>query len=373
MKVPEPRQLPSGKYLIEVMVSGKRMSKTFPTPEQAKAWAAAVKTDLLQISAEEEQQRRGNITLTKAIDRYLADRENIISPSTYKGYKEVQRNRLQSLMPMVVSKITTADVQRAINEDAKRLRTKSIKNALRVVLPVIEEYHQNINVHRLRLPQQYKEEHAYLQVEDMIKLFTAIQGDLCELPILMATWLCMRRSEIFGLCWDCVDFENNSIIIKRTYVVDKEKGYILREATKTVGSRRILEDCPGYIMDKLKAYPRTAGTDRIFTMSPNTPYRNLEKICAKNDITFPGFHGLRHTNASVMASLKIIDVVAMSIGGWSTDVTMKKVYEHVFSADKKSAVNSINSYFQSVLAGKIPEITSEITNSKTEPLEPQRS
>ena len=47
-------------------------------------------------------------------------------------------------------------------------------------------------------------------------LFEAIQGSPVEIPILLAVWLGMRRSEIMGLCWDSIDFEHSKILIQRT-------------------------------------------------------------------------------------------------------------------------------------------------------------
>ena len=79
----------------------------------------------------------------------------------------------------------------------------------------------------------------------------------------------------------------------------------------------------------------------------------MRDICERNGIDFVGVHGLRHTNASVMLSLGIVDKVAMARGGWSTDVTMKSVYQHVFPDDKVSATALVDTYFSGVAEGKI--------------------
>ena len=196
-----------------------------------------------------------------------------------------------------------------------------------------------------------------------MELFDAIRGSSVELPILLAVWLGMRRSEIMGLCWDCVDFEKKQIHIRRTYIRDKEKGYVLTDNTKTVASRRSL-DCPDYILTKLEAYTPNSRNGQVFKMHPNTIYKLMRDICARNGIDFVGVHGLRHTNASIMLSLGIVDKVAMARGGWSTDVTMKSVYQHVFADDKKAAGILVDSYFERVAEGKFAtEIATE--NEKT--------
>ena len=355
---PKPVLRPSGKWGCQVMVDGKRVYVDGDTPEEANARAIAVRAGLLEQKDERAEEKRGNITLEDAIDLYIKSRENVLSPSTINGYKEIKRNRFKTIMDMKVRDIDQQDLQEAINEDAKTVSHKTVKNALGLVSSVLAEY-KDINVKRLRLPREKKTEHAFLDDKGMIDLFDAIRGSSVEIPILMAVWLGMRRSEILGLCWDCVDFKEKKIHVRRTYLKDKEEGYILVENTKTKASTRTM-DCPDYILSKLKDYTPDKRTGRVFTMHPNTIYKILPDICERHGIDFVGVHGLRHTNASVMLSLGIVDKVAMARGGWSTDITMKSVYQHVFADDKKAANILVDTYFSGVAEGKVAtEIATE--------------
>ena len=360
---PRPALLPSERWRCQFYVNGKRNSVTADTPEEAHAQAVALRAGLLQESADRAEQKKGNLTLADAIDLFIQRRENVLSPSTINGYKEIKRNRFQSLQKMTVRDIDEQDLQQAINEDAKTVSHKTIKNALALVASVLSEY-KDIDPKRLRLPRAKKMEHAYLDETGMINLFDAIRGSSVEIPILMAVWLGMRRSEILGLCWDCVDFKAKQIHVRRTYLRDKEKGYVLVENTKTTASTRVLP-CPDYILTKLADYTPNRRTGRVFTMHPNTIYKLMRDICERNGIDFVGVHGLRHTNASVMLSLGIVDKVAMARGGWSTDVTMKSVYQHVFADDKKTAGVLVDTYFAGVAEGK----TSHETSHKKEETE----
>lgn len=351
---PRPVLLPSGSWRVQIMVDGERISITSETPERAHALALAEKEGLIQKKKEEENNRRGNITLSAAIDKYIQVRENVLSPSTQNGYKEIKRNRMQSIMGTKVSRIDEVAIQAAVNEDAKNVSAKTIKNALGLVVAVVSEYH-DINIKRIRMPQRKRKEHAYLDEQGMIDFFDAIRGSYVEIPLLLATWLGMRRSEIMGLCWDCIDFENNKINVRRTYVKTADgSDYILRDEMKTEASRRVL-DCPSYIMQKLNEYTPLHREGRVFNMHPNSLYKKMKSICEKNNIEFVGVHGLRHTNASVMLSLGIIDKVAMARGGWSTDVTMRSVYQHLFQPDKDAAGEKVDSYFDSISKGVSPK------------------
>ena len=55
-----------------------------------------------------------------------------------------------------------------------------------------------------------------------------------------------------------------------------------------------------------------------------------------------------------MLSLGIIDKIAMARGGWSTEYTLKMVYQHVFQADQIQADKTIDAFFNSKLHTNLP-------------------
>lgn len=343
---PKPTLLSSGAWRCQVMVNGRRESVTADTPEEAHAAAIALKAGLLE-RAERESPAR--ITLHDAITKYIEDRRSVLSPSTVRSYKETQRNRIQSLQQMRVMDITENDLQIAISAEAKAGRAaKTIKNDITLAVSVLSLY-KSINTKRLKYPQRVKKEHTYLDTDEIITLISACEGDRAEIPILLALWLGLRRSEILGLCWDAIDFKSRKIRIQRALVRDDQGIYSIKDYTKNESSRRVV-DCPSYILDKLATYPG-AREGRVFKINDTSfIYDRLKIICDREGITFPGVHGLRHTNASVMLSLGIMDKYAMARGGWSTDYTMKNVYQHLFSEDKQSADDAINKFFESKIA-----------------------
>lgn len=351
---PKPVELPSGSFRCRLRVGAKYITATDRDPEVAHARVLAQRAGLLETMEAEERAKKGDITLTKAIDKYIEDRDNVLSPATIRGYRVIQRNRFKSLMQKKIKEIDESELQKALNEDSKTVGSKTIKNSIGFIMAVVSEY-KDINTKRIKMPQRKKAEHKYLDEEGLIDLFEAIRGIPTEIPILLAVWLGMRRSEILGLCWDCVDFENKQIKVYRTYLPTENGDYVLREGTKTEASRRTV-DCPDYILSKLNAYQpdKSKRTGRVFTMHINAIYEQLRSVCQKNGIEFVGVHGLRHTNASVMLSLGIIDKIAMARGGWSTDVTMKQVYQHLFQSDKQSSGEKLDTFFEQIAKGVNP-------------------
>lgn len=349
---PKPQELPSGKWRCQILSLG--ISVIDDDPEAAHAKALALKAGVIAKKDEDAAEKKGGITLTKAIDKHIQIRENVLSPSTINGYREIQRNRFPKLMAMQIKDIDFFALQAAINDEAEKVGRKTIMNALTLVTAVLSDYGQETNIKKLKLPQRKKKAAQYYEEKELIELFDLIRGSFIELPILLGTWLGLRRSEIFGLCWDAVDFEAGTIEIKRTYVKDKESGYVLRDEMKTAESRRTLS-CPGYILSKLNEYaPKSKRKGRIFMMHPNTPYQTLKDMCERSGLKFVGVHGLRHTNASVMVSLGIMDKYIMAEGGWSTDHTMKKVYQHVFESGRKGAAEKRDDFFKDISTGVNP-------------------
>lgn len=345
---PKPRELPSGAWRCEIMVDGKRISVTESDPQVAHAKALALKAGVI-----EEQKKKASraMTLKEAIEEYIKNRTEVLSPATIRGYHVILNNRFPALMKTPVKNIDENAIQAAINEDAKNVSAKTLKNAVGLVVAVVSRY-QQINTKLIRFPQRQRKEHAYLDGDQIIKLILACDGDYAEIPILLGLWLGMRRSEIMGLQWESIDFDSRKIHVNHSLVFDKDDEPVIKAAMKTETSNRTL-DCPAYILGKLDAYQpdKKKRTGTVFKMGINTPYENLERICKREGIPFVGIHGLRHTNASVMLSLGIVDKIAMARGGWATKDTMERIYQHLFSSDKANADTAINNYFEALLSG----------------------
>ena len=344
---PKPRELPSGAWRCEIMVSGQRVNVTESDPQVAHAKALAIKAGIIE---EQKKKAAKTMTLKEAIEEYISNRSEVLSPATIRGYHVILDNRFPSLMKTQVKNIDENAIQAAVNEDAKKVSAKTLKNAVGLVVAVVSRY-QPINTKMIRFPQRQRKEHAYLDGDQIIKLILACDGDYAEIPILLGLWLGMRRSEIMGLQWESIDFENRKIHVDHSLVFDKDDEPIIKQAMKTETSNRTL-DCPNYILGKLDAYQpdKTKRTGTVFKMGINTPYENLERICKREGIPFVGIHGLRHTNASVMLSLGIVDKIAMARGGWATKDTMERIYQHLFSSDKANADTAINNYFEALLS-----------------------
>lgn len=332
------KKLPSGSWRIRVFIgedeNGKKRTKSFTAPTRWQCEREA--EEFLKCLSEEKQK----VTIGQAIDDYIKAKENVISPSTIRGYNIIRRTRLQSLMDVDVSELDSYKMQMAINIDAPNLSRKSISEAKNLVLTALRMYgiRPDINVTLPAKKPKIKELPPAERIADIV-----IGTDI-ELPCLLAMWLSLRMSEVRGLQFQ--DIKDGVITVQRArmYLDGKE---VLREVNKTVTSTRQLT-LPQYIKDMIEKIPHKEETDFIVNKGYSFIKKHFDALMKENGIDMT-FHDLRHINASVMLMLGVPDKYAMERGGWSTTSTLKSVYQHTFSDERKQVDETIDEFFNSIV------------------------
>ena len=155
-----------------------------------------------------------------------------------------------------------------------------------------------------------------------------------------------RRSEMLGLEWKDVDFDNNIICVRRTSNYTAERG-TYTDTTKTKRSQRTLK-ISSYIMGMLNELKREQDenaikygnkwveTDRLFTkwngepMNNQTPYGWLKEFCENNELPFYGLHSFRHFAASSLINAGLDVTTVSGALGHSNSTTTLNVYSHQF-------------------------------------------
>ena len=286
------------------------------------------------------------MTLSEAIDKYIESKENILSPSTVRGYLQIKRNSFKSIMNLKLKTIDNRKLQQAVNIECTEKSEKTIRNAYGLVKTVMHEYAPDTLLD-VKLPQKKKYNANYLTPQQIPILINAIKGDTAELGILLALWLGLRRSEIIALTWNCYDKENRILHIKKAAVPDKTEKYVLK-APKTTESERDLI-VPEYIANILDNTLHKAEDEPIIKIAGSTIWKHLDRICEKNGLPLVRVHDLRHTSASIDLLLGTPERYAMERGGWSNAQTMRKVYQHTFTDAKTEAEQNYNNYLENLI------------------------
>lgn len=336
MKTPKARKLPSGAWFCRVRVDGQDVSITRPTEKEAVAEAMAVKAGLKK--AEKAPRKKA---LTVAIDEYISTRENILSPSTIRGYKAIQKSRFQNMMQKDIHSVTPEQWQQAVNLEAKKkITAKTLTNAWRFIASVIyEATGQRLNI---RLPQIIPNERPFLTPEQIPVFVEAVHGTSVEIPALLAL-SSLRRSEFMNLRWKDIDLKNGVLHVNGAAVYGPDGTLVRKQETKNKSSRRTVP-----IIEPLQAALEQVDQtgEYIVTMAPNAIMCHVNRICKKNSLPEVGLHGLRHSFASLAYHLNIPEKVVMEIGGWSNDQTMRKIYTHISRKDVDNHAEIFTNFFK---------------------------
>ena len=353
MKIPKARKLPSGNWFVRVQVDGQTVSITQPTEKACIAEAVALKTG----AREARTAAPGDKTVSAAIDEYIAARQNVLSPSTIRGYRIIQRNRFQGAMTARIGSITPQRWQTIVNAEAKMCSAKTLKNAWGFLGSVIRE--ATGREVAVRLPQVVEAERPFLD-QDQIRVFLrGIHGDSAETAALLAL-SSLRQSEILGLRWEDVDLKNGVIHVRGAAVPDEHNQLVRKAENKNQTSRR---DVPiiAPLAEALREEPHRTGP--VVTVGRWIIFRHINRVCRENDLPEVGIHGLRHSFASLAYELQIPEKVAMEIGGWSDDRTMRKIYTHIAERSRKNFGREFTRFFD-VPEGKENENCNENCNEK---------
>lgn len=337
----KPTQLPSGAWRCKVYIGkdavGKKQFISITRVDYYDCLEEAVK---IAKHHHETERNPMMLTLGEALDKYIEMKNNVLSQATIRGYSAIRKNHLQPEMSMPLKNITNNVAQRAINREAADCSAKTVKNIYGVLTAVMKQFaNRELSV---KLPQCQPYEGAVLEEEDLRRLIQALDGEAIEVPVLLALFLGLRRSEIAALTHDDYDPKDKTLSITKAKVPDKNNQFVIK-TTKTVKSNRKIS-VPPYLAERLEK--RIENDVEFCTVTPSYICTKLGKICLANDIPKIRLHDLRHQNASVMLALGVADKYAMERGGWSSNATMKNIYQHTMSSEKKNVDERINDYFQ---------------------------
>lgn len=300
---------------------------------------------MIKSGLKQPEEKADETILTKAIDSYIEIRSNVLSPCTIRCYRSLQRNHMKSLMTAKISALSARSVQAAINDDAKKSSAKTVRNAFGLVAAVIAE-RSGLDLSRIKLPQREHKEKAILDAAQLSQLFKATVGSDIEIQVLLAACLGLRRSEILAMQWDAIDTDKSTITVKAA-MVPNENGKFVLKGTKTEKSYRTLS-APKYLIERLRGLSRHPD-GFLFHVTAATMEAHLKRICQDNGLPPIGYHALRHTNASIMLSLNVPDKYAMERGGWSSNDTMKNIYQHTMTNERRAVNTTVDEYFETLM------------------------
>lgn len=332
IKIPKAKQLPSGSW--HIYLAAEKQPITEATKDLCEAKARAFRAGFI-----EKQKKLPALTWSKAIDQYIADRSESLSPETIRGYRVIQRNRFQDIMQKPIS--TPVKWQAEINTALSSLSDKSVKNAwgLMTVIMRVNE----IPVPRVLFPVPEKNEREFLDPQQIIAFCEAARGDTCEMAMLLGLHS-LRMSEIKALRFpESFDLKNGSILVSGAVVRDEHNKEVFKNRNKTKQSARTVP----IMIPRLKELLETrTETGYVVQQATSTVNRHIRAITEKEGLPHITEHCLRHSFASLGYHLNLSEIEVMSMGGWSDSSTVHNIYQHLAQRDRLKAENKMAKFYR---------------------------
>lgn len=330
------KKLPSGRWRCRVYdgtdPAGKKIYKSFTADSKKEAELLAA-----QYAASRKSTVSKDRTLADAYARYIEIKKNTISPATVREYSRAAKADFPELMPLRLSRLTQEAVQSAVNVMSANHSPKSVRNAHGLLSAVLSMFAPEIRLNT-RLPQSRKPDLYVPTEQEVEKLVRSIRGTELEKAVLLAAFGSLRRSECSALMIS--DIEGDIIHVNKAIVLGVDKQWTLKQPKSKAGYRDI--KMPGFVIERLKPAPN----GRIVNIMPVTITDYFADARRKFNLPHFRFHDLRHYQASILHAMGVPDKYIMERGGWSTDSTLKNIYQHTMSDKRKQVEEEIVQRFE---------------------------
>lgn len=353
-------QVKNGKYYIVLNTyeNGKRKPKWIGTNLETKGNKRNAEKLLRETLLKYEQTPqtvKSDVLFSDYVRLWLKIAQRRVDSVTYQGYEILARTHVLPYFDesgIKLQNVTRDTLQSYFDEKSQRGR-KDGKGGLspRTVRMHKNVIHQTLNeavkngllasnpCEFIELPQQVRYPSKFYSAAQMQALFEAIKDEPLYPLVRIDALYGLRRSELLGLKWDSIDFENNRLTIKHT--VSKVTKAVEKDKTKNASSRRSFPLVPEaqeiFLAAKVeeeenrrlfgKGYQEN---EYVFKWADGHPYdpdyvtRTFSLLLKKYGLPHIRFHELRHSCASLLLN---------------SGFTLKDVQEWMGHADIKMTAN----------------------------------
>lgn len=341
-------------------VRNKSKSTGYKVKDNTKRKALQVMTEILAEWEKEANETLPDhdLTLRYYVEAWLRDKETTTRPNTVKSYRDYANlHILPALGDVSVRDITWRTLQRLYEGLLKTHKVVTVRKYDIVVSGALEDAVRDdvipVNPAALvKWPKRAQPEARPFDPREAGQILAMAENAPEPMHSAIILGLCygLRRSEVCGLRWLDIDFEQGTMHIRHT-VTQNGKVLLDMDSTKTKRSNHVLVLIPstaayfrglyaqqkaaGLPMDKVVARP-----DGKF-LRPDGVYNRFKTLIKKNGIdTAIRFHDLRHFAGSMLADhgVPLKQIQAFLGHDYNSPITSKVyIHEELQSGAKTSA------------------------------------
>ena len=297
------------------------------------------------------------------LQRWLQIARTTIAVTTYGSYSGLLRNPIDPWFRrkrITLKGLTAVDIQTFYVEQGKRVKSNTVIHYHALIYRALSYAVKTDLIpanpaDKVDRPRKIVYQASFYTESEFSALFAAVSGTLIEVPVKLAAFYGLRRSEVMGLRWDAIDFEQNTLSIRHTVTgctVDGQYQLNAADTTKPRSSHRTLPLVPPVrdMLLRLKARQeqdkRLCGTGYICfnelceRIHPAYLSNCFSRTLAQNGLRHIRFHGLRHSSVTLLLAHGIPLKQIQEWLGHSDFATTANIYAHldVKSKERSAAV-----------------------------------
>ena len=307
--------------------------------------------------------------------QWLEIAKSTVKLTTYASYKELSNSRIIPYfrnLGVTLGDLKAVHIQAFYQEQLERVKPNTVIHYHAVIHRALKYAVKTdlINVNpadKVDRPKKNEFTGNFCSREEMNALFDAVRSNKIEVPVMLAAFYSLRRSEVVGLKWDAVDFEQNTLEIRHTVAtvrLDGKKVIVESDTTKTKASKRTLPLVPVFRERLLALQEEQKENRKLCGRSYNKKYDGYICVDPMGNLLLPNalsdsfqlvlrdynlrrirFHDLRHTFAT-RALERGMDYKTLSaiLGHYSVAFTMD-TYVHSVDEHKRHEMDKMDDMF----------------------------
>lgn len=318
-----------------------------------------------------------NWTLDKYVSDWLARDKPNIALTTYDKYVSMLNRHitpyfsalglpLRDIKPIHLERYCTAKIDEGLSPTTVIKHIGLIRPALKDA--VKNGYIRTNPAELMQKPKKAKTEARFYNAEQLKQLLSVAMGTPIEVPVVLGILLGLRRSEIVGLRWSAIDFDNMILSINQkavTGMVDGKTQTVISKTLKTEASEsdfklntdlcdylKALREKQSKIPRETKAYMDYLCIDAVGNLlKPDYITAKFRKLLKANNLPPIRFHDLRHSCISLLANdSRFTMKQVQDYARHANFLTTANVYSHTNFDIKRTELDCITANFKGLLS-----------------------